>query len=377
MIKTHNRPLRVLHVIKGLRRGGVETWIMDVVRNTSRDEIALDVCVTERVRDAYEDEFESLGGKIWHCPLDKKKFWGFCRRFGQLLREEHYDVVHSHVYYFSGVILMLAARAGVPKRISHIHPVEDLKVAQLFRCFYVWWMKRWINRYGTSFVGPTQASLAAFFGPAWRDEPTKHVIYNGICTDRFLRPVDRRKVRRELGIPEDAPIVINVSSFRPHKRHAFLVQVAEHVLAQRQDVYFLLIGAGALKEAIEEQVRLKGLENNFRFISRAPNIDHYWLAADVFAFPSCNEGFGIVIIEASAAGLKVIAQDIPGVREAAAGCIDPILLPLATPAGEWAQSVLNALRQPRIPEAQRQAFLKEFPFTIENSVAKLRGVYFS
>jgi glycosyltransferase involved in cell wall biosynthesis len=253
--------------------------------------------------------------------------------------------------------------------------VEDLKVGQPLRGFYAWWMKRWIRHYGTSFVGPTEASLAAFFGPAWRDDPTNHVVYNGIHTDRFLQPVDRREVRRELGIPQDAPIVLNVSSYRPHKRQAFLVQVAKHVLAQRQDVYFLLIGAGALKEATEEQVRREGLADHFRFISGRPNIDSYWLAADVFAFPSCNEGFGIVVIEASAAGLKVIAQDIPGVREAAACCVDPILLPLATPSGEWAQSVLNALRQPRMPETQRQVFLREFPFTIENSVAKLREIY--
>ncbi len=168
MIESHNKPLRVLHVIGALNRGGIETWIMDIVRNTRRDEFAVDVCVTNRVVNAYEDEFESLGGKIWHCPLDKRKPWNFCRRFSQVLRAAHYDIVHSHMYYFSGLVLMLAARAGVPKRISHIHPVEDLKVARPLRRFYVWWMKRWIRHYGTSFVGPTQASLAAFFGPAWR-----------------------------------------------------------------------------------------------------------------------------------------------------------------------------------------------------------------
>lgn len=377
MVRNLKRPLRVLHVIRGLRRGGVETWIMDVMRNTSRDELQIDVCVGEHVKDAYEEEFESLGGKIWLCPLDKKKLWSFCRRFIQLLRAEQYDIIHSHAYYFSGLIFMLAARAGVPKRINHIHPVEDLKAAQPFRGFYVWWMKRWSNRYGTISVGPSEASLTSFFGPAWRNDPTKQVIYNGIRTDRFLQTVDRNKVRQELGIPEDAPIVINVSRFVPHKRHAFLVQVAEHVLAQAPDVYFLLIGAGELKEAIEEQVRRKGLADHFRFIPGRPNIDSYWLAADVFAFPSCNEGFGIVIAEASAAGLKVIAQDIPGVREAAAGCIDHTLLPLTTPADEWARLVLHALKQPRMPESQRQAFLKEFPFTIENSVAKLREIYFS
>ena len=79
MIESHNKPLRVLHVIGALNRGGIETWIMDIVRNTRRDEFAVDVCVTNRVVNAYEDEFESLSGKIWHCPLDKRKPWNFCK----------------------------------------------------------------------------------------------------------------------------------------------------------------------------------------------------------------------------------------------------------------------------------------------------------
>jgi len=356
---------------------------MDVMRNTSREELQIDVCLIAQDKGAYEGksetayerEFESLDGRILRCPLNKKNPWSFCRRFKQLLRAERYDIVHCHEYYFSGFTLRSAALAGVPKRIAHIHPVEDLKFQKPFRCLYTWLMKSWIRRYGTGFVGPSDASLESFFGPDWKQDPTKQVIYNGIYIGRFAKPVDRAKVRRELNIPENALIVLNVSRFTPHKRHEFLVQVAERVLAQRQDVYFLLIGTGKLKKTIEEQVCVKGLEKNFRFISGAPSIDCYWLAADVFAFPSCNEGFGIAVIEAAAAGLRVVAQDIPGVREAATACLNPILLPLETPADKWARTVLNVLRQPRMSESQRQTLLKHFPFTIENSVEKLREVY--
>jgi len=375
MIETGNRPLRVLHVLRSLNRGGIETWLMDIMRNTSRNEIQIDVCLETCSTGVYEEEFKRLGGRILRCPLDKKKPWIFYHRLKQLLCTEHYDVIHSHLYYFSGFTLRSAARARVPKRIAHIHPVEDLRFQRPFRRLYTLLMKSWIRRYGTGFVGPSQASLEGFFGPNWKQDPTKQVIHNGISVERFAEPVDRAKVRRELNIPENAPIVLNVSRFAPHKRHEFLVQVAQHVLAQRQDVYFLLIGAGKLKKVIEEQVCSRGLEKNFRFVSGVPNIDHYFMSADVFAFPSCNEGFGIAVIEAAAAGLNVVAQDIPGVREAATACADPILLPLDTPAGEWAQVVLDALRLPRMSERQRQILLRDFPFTIENSVKKLRQIY--
>jgi glycosyltransferase EpsF len=348
---------------------------MDIMRNTKRNELQIDACVTSPGKGAYEEEFNYLGGRILRCLLDTKNPLSFYHRFKTLLVIEQYDVVHSHSYYFSGLILRAAAQAGVPKRVAHIHPVEDQKKGEFLRGLYAWWMKRWIRRYGTDFVGPTRASLGAFWGADWQEDPTKQVVYNGIKVDRFTKPVDREGVRKELGIPGGAPIVINVSRFVPHKRHEFLVQVAERVKTQREDVCFLLIGAGPLKEKIEKQVHSKALWKNFRFISDAPNVDNYWMAADLFAFPSCNEGFGIVIIEATAAGLKVIAQDIPGVREAVEACLDPVLLPVETSAEEWAHVLLDAMKKPRMSESQRQRLLKEFPFTIENSVAKLKEIY--
>ncbi|MHC4115760.1 MAG: glycosyltransferase, partial [Planctomycetota bacterium] len=220
MLKS-NRPLRILQVYGWLQRGGAETWLMDVMRNTSRDEFQIDVCITVgvNIKGPYEAEFESLGGKILRCQKDKKNIWFFPRRFKKILRAGSYDVVHCHLHYFSGLVLRLAAQAGVPKRVAHSHPAEDLKAGRLLYDLYAWWMKRWVQRYGTDFTAPSKASLEAFWGPGWKDDPRKHVIHNGICTDRFLQPADRAKVRRQLGIPENAPIVLNVSNFRPHKRH--------------------------------------------------------------------------------------------------------------------------------------------------------------
>ncbi len=374
MIRHQDRPLRVLHVFAALNRGGAETWFMDVVRNTTRKELQIDVCVTGNTAGAYEDELMDLGGRVLRCPLGRNP-WVFARRFEHLLATEHYDVVHSHLYYFSGIVLRSAARAGVRTRIAHNHPVEDVKADRFLRAPYVWWMRRLMCRYGTAFVGPTRASLEGFWGADWANDVNKKVIYNGIRVERFVEPADPTLVRTELGLPENAPLVLNVARFAPHKRHDFLVDVAQRVLLRRKDVRFLLIGAGPVKETVQGRVRAKGLSDHFRFIEGLPSIDRYYLSADVFAFPSCNEGFGIVIVEAAAAGLRVIAQDIPGVREAAVACPTATLLPLDTTVDEWAQALTNTLEQPRMSETQRQALLQRFPFTINASIEALRNLY--
>lgn len=369
-----NGPYRALHVFASLNRGGAETWLMDVARGSKRTDFQFDVCLTGAAGGCYEEEFKQLGGRILRCPLGSNP-WSFARRFSRQLASNRYDIVQSHLYHFSGAILRSAARAGVAKRIAHLHPVKDQKKTSLHRRLYVQWMRRWICRYGTHFVGPTRASLEAFWGPGWESDPNKSVIYNGIQTERFAKPADRNAVRKELGIPEEARLVLNVARFSPHKRHEFLVDVADELLTRHDDAFFLLIGDGAQKESIEARVRARKLTKHFRFISGLPDIDRFWLAADVFAFPSCNEGFGIVVVEAAAAGLPVIAQDIPGVREAATACAEIDLMPLDTTVSRWADTLSDALKKPRMSESDRQERLERFPFTIQASIEALHRLY--
>ena len=371
------KPVRVLYVLGSLSYGGLETWVMDIVRNIDRKEFQIDVCVTTDIKGEYEKELQQMGGKILRCPLNKANPILFYHNLKKMFVREQYDIVHSHTYYFSGVILRAAAKAGIVKRIAHIHPVVDQKRERKLRRFYTWLMKRWIVRYGTDFIGPTKASLEGFWGPGWESSRNKHVVYNGIKIERFTKMPDRAVIRKEIDVPKNVPLVLNISRFVPHKRYEFFVEMAECVIRKRPDVYFLLIGAGPLKERVKEIITEKGIIKNFRFVSGVPNLDDYVMSSDLFAFTSCNEGFGIVIIEAAAAGLNIIAQDIPGVREAIVACPDGVLLPLETGAEEWSKMVISALEQPRMSENQRQHLLKEFPFTIDKSVARLKEVYYS
>ncbi len=367
-------PVRALHVYGSLNRGGAETWLMDVMRHSDRTRLQIDVCVLDEREGAYESEFISLGGQIHRCPLAGNPL-RFYRAFRRLLKENEFDVVHSHVYLFSGIVLRAAAAARVPQRVAHIHPIDDVKGRRLLRNAYESWMRRWIVRNGTHFVSPTEDGVTRFWGPQWAACGNKAALYNGIQTERFAKAVDRSDVRRELNLPEEAQIILNVARFAPHKRHGFLVDVAEALVKRNGNVYFLLIGAGDLRERIIAIVADRGLNEHTRFIQGAPDIDPYWLSADAFAFPSCNEGFGIVIAEAAAAGLPVIAQDIPGVREAACACHQVELLPLDTAPEEWSRALERALTAGPLSQEARLERLRQFPFTIERSVENLERLY--
>ena len=364
---------RALHVFGRLDRGGAETWLMDVVRRVDRNELAIDVCVIGNGTGTFDREFESLGGLVHRCPLSAGLL-AFRRSFNDLLARKQYDVVHSHVYLFSGFLLKWACRTGVPRRVAHLHPVEDVKKHSPARRLYASWMHRRIDYYGTHFVGPTQASLESFWGERWRNDPRCSVLYNGVDARRFAASRSNA-VRTSLQIPLGAKLVLNVARFAPHKRQTQLLSIAKNMLARRSDVYFVCIGAGPLREQVISEVAAAGLDAHFRFIEGADDIDAFWLTADAFAFPSVAEGFGIVVAEAGAAGLPVVAHDIPGIREASRSCHTVTLLPVDSSTEAWIDALTAVLKHGPLSDDARIAHLSTFPFTIETSIDSLRRLY--
>jgi len=196
--------------------------------------------------------------------------------------------------------------------------------------------------------------------------PRKPVLY--ITTDNHFDPTWRRCFREALEFKGRRFI-----SYADIEQ--FYIDDNLELARRRDNVYFVLIGDGPLRAAVEHAVGDVGLSQRFRFIRGATSIDRFWLAADVFAFPSVNEGFGIVIAEAAAAGLPVIAHDIPGVREAAGACTFAKLLPLETSAARWADAIGEGLDRPALDGATRDRLLGAFPFTIESSIRSLRELY--
>lgn len=97
-----NRPIQALHVVGAMNRGGVETWLLNVMRRLSRDDVAIDLMVHTDERAAYDDEVEALGATI-HRNSHTKELARYGLRLRRILSgSRRYDVVHSHVHHYSG-----------------------------------------------------------------------------------------------------------------------------------------------------------------------------------------------------------------------------------------------------------------------------------
>jgi len=153
------------------------------------------------------------------------------------------------------------------------------------------------------------------------------IVPPGVDTDRF-RPLDaseRSSVRQELGIPVDAPLVVSVSRLVPRKGMDTLIRAASRLSERIPDVVVAIAGSGRDRARLEGLVASTGAP--VRLLGRVPDelLPGMYGASDVFSMSCRNrwagleqEGFGIVFVEAAAAGVPAVACDSGGSAEAVA-----------------------------------------------------------
>lgn len=372
-----NRPVRILEVVHDMNRGGLETWLMHVLRHIDRERFRLDFLVHTRTPAAYDKEIEELGSQILRCERPRHPF-RFAKGFRQCLREHGpYDVVHSHVHHYSGFILRLAAKEGVPVRIAHSHTDTSMAEAQkgLLRKAYVGLMYRWLKRYATVRLACSISAGEQLFGPEKAGEKGWRVLHCGIDIEPFTGPVDRVAVRRELGLPRDAYVIAHIGRFAEVKNHRFLIDIMAELLKREPAAFLLLVGDGEMRLKIEQKVRELRIGERVIFTGTRRDVPRLLReAADVFVLPSLHEGLPLAGIEAQAAGLPCIfAETIT--REVA---IVPGLthwLSLTQSAADWAECLMRIRKHRRLSQETTLATIRESAFNITKTVAELQSIY--
>ncbi len=378
MAMRDTKPIRILHVLGMMERAGAETWLMHILRGLDRSRYQMDFVVHVPGAHAYDDEVRALGSNLFVLPYIHRPLT-YAREFTRVLREHGpYDIVHSHVHQYSGFVLRLAKRAGVPVRIAHSHlDASDTEArAGLPRRAYLRLMRRWLDQNMTAGLSVSGQAADDLFGPRWGHDPRHRLLYCGIDMEPFRQPVCRAAVRAEFGIPDDAFVIGHVGRFTEQKNHAFLLEIAAAVLAREPDVRFLLVGEGELRAVMEAKAAALGIAGRVIFAGVRSDVPQLMLGAmDAFLLPSLYEGLPLVLMEAQAAGLPCVYSD----TTAAEAAIVPALvhrLPLSLPASCWAERLLSLRASgPAISRAAALAIAEATPFNVRTSWDALERVY--
>ena len=354
-----------------MNRGGIETWLMHVLRGIDRTKFDFHFLVHTNQKAAYDDEIRSLGAQIHDCGVWRNPI-KYSRRFKTIIdRHGPFQVIHSHVYLYSGFIMRLAAAAGIPIRIAHCHTAPRNGLSNPARLIYNQLMRNWIADHSTHCVGVSKVAASSF--PNKGSQSTS-VMYCGLDFTRFLNHEDSGKVRDQLGIPRERKVIGHVGRFTPVKNHNFVIQFFERIVASGTDAHLLLVGDGPLVPAVRELVRARGLSDRCTFAGLQDDVAPYLFAMDVFVLPSLHEGLGLAALEAQAAGLPVvISADLPEEIEVVSGAVARI--PLEAGVSAWASAVISKL-QPgsRIP-GDEVVRLQNSKFASDVCIETLSRVY--
>ena len=190
-------PPKVLHILDRMQPGGAEVRLLELMGRLCPHEFRVDICALSGLSGSLDPRVRALGGRVVPLRLDFSAPWRFLR----LLRQERYNVVHSHVLFASGAILALAARAGVPVRVAHFQATEDGYRPTWRRHVLRRAMRLLIDRYATHIISCGEGSMDAVWRPDWRSDPRCRVVYDAVDPAPFLEPVDRERARAALGIP--------------------------------------------------------------------------------------------------------------------------------------------------------------------------------
>lgn len=359
-----SEPMRVLQVVTHMNRGGLETMLMNYYRHIDRDKVQFDFLVHREAKADYDDEIQSLGGRIWHVPRLVPWSRSYRRALDAFFASHpEYVVIHVHQDCLSAVVLAAAEKRGIPVRIAHCHSAsQDKNLKYLIKAYY----KRKIPRYATKLFACGQAAGAWMFGGA-----PFEIINNAIDTAKFsYDPVVSAAKRQELGIPADVFVLGHVGRFCTVKNHTFLLDVFAALSRQEPTARLLLVGSGELSDAMKQKASSMGLADRVIFTGGRSDVHELMQAMDVFAFPSLYEGLPVTLVEAQAAGLPCFISDrvpedcklTPGVER----------IPLSAGAAVWAERILTAKGQ---GHAQNRETIIAAGFDIVENARKLQAYY--
>ncbi len=386
--------MRVLHAAYSLGIGGIESWLIELLRQIRRQgkrDLTFDFYLSSP-GGCYEEEARSYGCKICYAPKLTKiqkglELFGLYRPYGELealLKKERYDVFHSHSVHSGGFQARAAARAGVPVRVVHCHcsrynendrPPASFKGKMRYRAFLRENVPN-ILRYATA-ITPCSSNAARFLlGDNWRDCQKCRVIFCGMSTERYRNIThSRAEVRARYGLGEEAKVVGHAGRMGSGvKNHKFLIDIFGELYHTDKRWRLLLAGDGSLRPEFMRYAKQRGLESVVLFPGYCDSGPLMTSCFDVHALPSISEGLPIAGMEATAGGLFTVCSDVITTDFTETFPDRVKTVSLRAPLAEWADALEEGFAK-KLTLEEGCRLLEASPFSIRSSLEALLDVY--
>ncbi len=303
--------MRILQVISTLGFYGAENVLLEIAREHQRlghESIVYGFSNSkflpiELLKRAGEVKLQTV-----QQVCDKKLDIACLMTFRNFIRHNKIDVIHSHNYKSNFFIFFSTVGLGIPC-VSTCHNWIDTSSKMKFYST----LDKIILKHFDKVIAVSNL-IARELVKTGVDRKKVKLISNGINLNKFATRPDRADARKRLGIPFERKIIGTVGRLTSEKGHIYLINAAKVILKEREDVCFLIVGDGPLRHNLERQAS----DLPFYFTGVLKDVSTAYAAMDIFVLPSLTEGLPMVLLEAMASGVPVIASkvgDIPDVLE--------------------------------------------------------------
>lgn len=316
-------PVRILQVITKLELGGAQQHAIHVSRRLS--EMGFDVTLAAGPGGLLDED--AARGPFRHVVIDDLvrevsplRDARALAALVRLVRRTKPDVVHSNSSK-AGVLGRIAGRLGGARAV--VHTVHGWSFSEnhprAARLVYRN-VERLLAPWTDHFVSVSARDLETGRALGLVREGRGSVIRSGVDLDAFApdgpgRP-GRAERRAEWGVLDEDVVVVNLSCLKPQKAPLDFVAAAAAALRESPRLFFVLVGDGELRPAVEEAVARAGIGDRFVLAGWRDDVPELLRGADVFALTSLWEGLPRAVVQARLAGLPVVATTVNGIPEA-------------------------------------------------------------
>lgn len=319
--------VKVLHLIETLERGGAERLLVCALKNINREEFSPAV-VSLFGNIQLKAELEKQGIPVHSLEINSPYyFWQAIWRLYRLIREEHFDIVHTHLF-FANIYGRVAARlAGARAVVTTLHN-PDYSYEDNGRMTY--WIRKVIDKYSGRICNSKFLAVSGFVKRDFERQlgfREIEVLYNCIDSEMLNEQTtfSREKKRGELGVRRGDIVLLTVGRLHPQKGQVYLIDALNIIHQKNKDCKLLIVGQGPLEAELRKKTEALDLLSNVIFLQDRGDVREIMQCADIFVAPSLYEGFGIAVAEAMACGLPVLASDIDTFKEILTDGVDGIL----------------------------------------------------
>ena len=268
----------------------------------------------EHIQHLHAQGIKTFTTSRWDEKNPYNSFFQAFLNLREIIQQPSRTIIHSHSEFTDILAIMTNLFPNAPKIMRTVHYGYAHE-----------WRKRPLRRlFFTNLLYPLLFNLEIGVSPsityslnerllAQRLHRQAMFLPNAIDINRFRGiPTDKQHIRKILGVPETAILILSIGRLTEQKGFTYLVNAVQLVRQQFPNVYFLIVGEGELERQLATQVNVLGLKSSLQFAGPRQDIELLLQASDLFVSSSLWEGLPTVILESMAAGVPVIATDIPG-----------------------------------------------------------------